>query len=103
MVNKEYLEDLYQCIEQTVGFLSSVIELYIENSDIKEVIKEKLNGISFYIKRVYDLELIELKQKARMHYQTWLHLKDIDSKTAQFSYFEYLDTKRKIELIETPY
>lgn len=103
MINKEYLDDLYQCLEKNLGFLSSGIELYATNSEVKNILKEKLDEIRYYIKRAYDPELGELKQKARSYYQTWLKLKDIDNKTAQAAYFEYLEIKRRIEIIQIPF
>lgn len=103
LINKEYLDDLYQCLERNLGYLSSGIELYATNYEIKHLLKEKLDEIRYYIKKAYDPELGELKQKARSYYQTWLKLKDVDNKTAQAAYFEYLDTKRKIEFIQIPF
>jgi response regulator RpfG family c-di-GMP phosphodiesterase len=103
MINKECLDDLYQCLERNLGFLSSGIELYTPDKKIKNILNEKLDEIRYYIKKVYDPELIELKQKARSYYQTWLKLKDTDNKTAQAAYFEYLEIKRKIEYILIPF
>jgi len=103
MVNKEYLDDLYQCVEENSIFLSAGIELHVPDTEIKDVLKEKLDEIIYYIKRAYNPELVELKQQARIYYQTWLRLKDIDNKTAQAAYFEYLDIKRKIELMQVPF
>lgn len=103
MINKEYIEDLYQCLERNIGYISSGIEFYSTNAEIKSLLKDKLDEIIYYFKRVYDPELAELKNQARIYYQTWLVLKDTDNKTAQAAYFEYLEIKRKIKNIQIPF
>jgi hypothetical protein len=105
-VNKEYLEDLYRCICDNMDFFSTAVDMYISEAELpglKEVLLSKVSDISYYLNRVYNPELMELKQQARTYYQTWLHLKDIDKNTAQSSYFEYLNVKRKIAEIENPF
>lgn len=106
MVNKEYLDDLHQCISDNMDFLSTAVNMYIQESELpglKEVLSSKLSDITYYLNKVYNPELVELKQQARIYYQTWLNLKDIDKSTAQSAYFEYLDIKIKITQIENPF
>lgn len=100
-VSKEYLDDLYQCaVEKNSYQLFAGIELHITDIEARNFLKEKLDEIICRIKRVYNPELVELKQQARLYYRTWLHLKDIDKKTAREVYADYLDTKRKIVLLQ---
>lgn len=103
MANKEYLDDLYQCIEKNLRYISAGIELHVTDKEIKDILKERLDEISYYLNRAYNPELTELKLQSRTYYQTWLHLKDIDNKTAQKAYFEYLYIKRKIEIMQIPF
>lgn len=103
LVNKEFLDDLYEYAEKNSDFLLAGIELYVEDTEIKDILKEKVDEIIFYIKRAYNPELVELKQLARIYYQAWLRLKDIDDNTAKEAYFEYLETKRKIDLMQMPF
>lgn len=106
MVNKEYLEDLYKCISDNLDFFSIAVNMYISDDELpglKEVLLSKMSDITYYLNKVYNLELVELKHQARTYYQTWLKLKDIDKNTAQSAYFEYLDIKRKIAEIKNPF
>lgn len=106
MVNKEYLEDLYRCVSDSLDFFSTAVNMYISDDKLpglKEVLLSKMSSITYYLNKVYNLELVELKQQARTYYQTWLKLKDIDKNTAQSSYFEYLNIKRKIAEIKYPF
>lgn len=106
MVNKEYLEDLYRCVSDNLDFFSTAVNMYVSDNELpglKEVLLSRIDSITYYLNKVYNLELMELKQQARTYYQTWLNLKDIDKNTAQSSYFEYLDVKRKIAEIENPF
>ena len=106
MVNKEYLEDLHRCISDNLDFFSTAVNMYISDDELpglKEVLLSRMSDITYYLNKVYNLELLELKQKARTYYQTWLKLKDIDKNTAQSAYFEYIDIKRKIAEIENPF
>lgn len=106
MVNKEYLEDLYRCICDNLDFFSTAVNMYISEDELpglKDALLSKMSDITYYLDKVYNLELVELKQQARTYYQTWLHLKDIDKNTAQSSYFEYLEVKKKIAEIENPF
>lgn len=97
MVNKEYLEDLYRCICDNMDFFSTAVNMYISEDELpglKEVLLIQVSHISYYLNRVYNSELMELKQQTYTYYQTWLHLKDIDKNTAQPSYFEYLNVRK---------
>lgn len=98
-VNKECLDDLYQCaVEKNSYLLSTGIESYVKDTDARDFLKEKLAEIIRCIKRAYNPELVELRQQAREYYQAWLRFKDYDKKTAREMYAGYLDTKRRIIL-----
>lgn len=106
MVNKEYLEDLYRYTSKNLDFFSAAVNMYISDKELpglKESLLSRIDAITYYLNKVYNLELVQLKQQARTYYQTWLRLKGIDNNTAQSSYFEYLDVKRKIAEIENPF
>lgn len=103
MLNKEYLDDLYKCSEENISFISTAINMYLHEDELICCLEGKLNEIMYLMNRVYNPELIELKQRSRIHYQKWLKLKDSDKATANAVYLEYLDLKFKIEAIEIPF
>lgn len=100
-VNKEYLDDLYKCaVEKNSYLLFAGIEFHVTDIEAKDFLKGKLDEIIFHIKRAYNPELVELKQRAREYYQTWLRYKESDKKAAREMYAGYLNVKRKIVLLK---
>ena len=102
MVNKEDLEDLYQCTVKHTSLISSVVCQNIRNDELVGFIESKLNDILYLLNKVYNPELLNLKQQARLYYQKWLALKDKEPKTANAVYMEYLQMKAQINTIEFP-
>lgn len=103
MVNKEYLDDLVTNIKENTDFISTAVNYFIHENELVVIIVGKLNEILYYINRVYNPELVELKRQSRIYYQKWLGLKDTDKNTAEVVYLEYMKLKCKIEAMETPF
>ena len=103
MVNKDDMEELYRCTGEHVSIISTVICQHIRNDELIGFIDGKLNDILFLLNRVYNPELLNLKQQARLYYQKWLALKDKEPQTANSVYIEYLQMKAQINTIEFPF
>lgn len=103
MVKKEDMEDLYQCTVKHTSLISTVVCQNIRNDELVGFIEGKLDDILYLLNRVYNPELLNLKQQARLHYQKWLVLKDKEPHTASVVYLEYLQIKAKINTIEFPF
>jgi|JFJP01.1.fsa_nt_gi hypothetical protein len=102
MVNKDDLEDLYQCTVKHTSLISTVVCQNIRNDELVGFIEGKLNDILYLLNKVYNPDLLNLKQQARLYYQKWLALKDKEPKTANAVYMEYLQMKAQINTIEFP-
>lgn len=103
LVCKEAMDDLEQCVERNIDFLSTVITYYVSNDELSAKMNEKLQEILYYFRKAYNPRLIELKRQARTYYQKWLTLKKTDTSTANAVYLEYLQIKCKINQIEIPF
>lgn len=103
MVKKEDLEDLYQCTVKHTSLISSVVCQNIRNDELVGFIESKLNDILYLLNRVYNPELLNLKQQARLRYSKWLALKDKEPHTANVVYLDYLQIKAQINTIEFPF
>lgn len=103
MVDKDALEDLYRCTVKHTSLISTVVCQHIQNDELVGFIEGKLNDIVYLLNRVYNPELLNLKQRARLHYQKWLALKDKEPHTANAVYLEYLMIKTQINTIEFPF
>lgn len=102
-LEKESLDDLYRCIEKNISFISTAINEYLEVKELVGVIEYRFDEIRYYLNKVYNLELIDLKKQSRAFYQKWLILKDKDKDTANAAYLEYIKIKCKIDSIENPF
>ncbi len=103
MVDKNALEDLYQCPVKHTSLISTIVCQHIQTDELVGFIEGKLNDILYLLNRVYNPELLNLKQLARLHYQKWLALKDKEPHTANTVYLEYLSIRAQINMIECPY
>jgi hypothetical protein len=102
-VDKEALEDLYWCIERNTAMIRGHLYDNIESDELSAFLVGKLDEIQFFMGKLYNQELNQLKEQARMYYQTWFHLKDTYPETAAAAYVQYLECKNKIKEIEFPY
>lgn len=103
MVNKEYLDELVVNAQENIGFISTAVNMHIHNDELGAIIYEKLNGIMYFINKVYNPELVELKRQSRIYYQKWLQLKNNDENTAKVVYLEYMKLKCRIDFMEVPF
>ena len=103
MVNKDDMEDLYRCTVKHTSLISTVVCQHLRNDELVGFIEGKLNDILYLLNRVYNPELLNLKQQARLYYQKWLALKDKEPQTAHAVYVEYLQVKAQINTIECPF
>ena len=103
MVNKDDMEELYRCTVEHTSMISTLVCQNIRNDELVGFIEGKLNDILYMLNRVYNPELLNLKQQARLHYQKWLALKDKEPYTANAVYIEYLQVKAQIDRIEFPF
>ncbi len=101
VVNRENLEELFECVQRNTDYLSMAFLMHIHDSEMKDACEHKLFEIKWFLNRVYDPQLAALKRQARLHYQKWLSLKNTDEKTAAQVYLEYLKLQCKIKL-DTP-
>jgi hypothetical protein len=58
MVNKEDMEDLYQCTVKHVSLISTVLCQNIRDDELIGYAEGKLNDILFLLNRVYNPELL---------------------------------------------
>jgi hypothetical protein len=103
LVCKEAMDDLEQCVERNIDFLSTVVTFHVSNDELSAKMDEKLQEILYYFRKAYNPRLIELKKQARTYYQKWLTLKKTDASTANAVYLEYLQLKCKITQMEIPF
>ncbi len=103
LLNKDSMDELYQCVEENIDLMGTAIHMHIFDDSLINFFEYKLNAILYCMKRAYNLELIELKKSARLHYQKWISLKNSEPVTANAVYLEYLQIKSKIEEIEIPF
>jgi hypothetical protein len=103
VLDKACLNDLYRCTKENIKYISAVINVHVRRKEIAALLERKLDEIMYYLNRVYNLELIELKSQSKKHYLKWLAIKDIDEKTANAIYMEYLKLECKIKDIEIPF
>jgi len=103
MINKEYMDDLHRYAGENIEFISTAITMYISIDELAAVLEDKLSEIMYYINKVYNPELMELKKLSRFYYQKWLSLKDTNKDTAQAVYLEYLKLKNQIKQTEIPF
>lgn len=103
MVDKESLRNLYRCVEENTNIISMSISVHLDNVEHAVYLKERLQDIRYYMENVYSPELVELKEKARTCYRTWLILKKTHPETASAVYVEYMDVKNKIKKLENPF
>lgn len=96
-------DELYKCTKENIEFISNLINIYVRKSEVVSVLNRKLNDIMYYLNEVYNLELIELKLEAEVHYQKWLKIKDADINAAKIAYLQYMKVKTKINEIEIPF
>ena len=61
-------------------FFSSYINIYVTEESIKEILITKVTEIEYWMKKVYDPNVIDLKEKASHFYKLWLKFKDQDPK-----------------------
>lgn len=102
-IEKERMENLYNCLEKNIGFISTAVKYCTNDKNIIDSFEKRLSEIQYYLNQAYNPELLKLKQQAKLFYQKWLSLKKTDPVTAAAVYLEYLDTKHKIEDIEDPF
>ena len=103
VLDKEGLDDLYRCAKENIKYISAVINVHVRRKEIAVTLEQRLDEIMYYLNRVYNLDLIELKSQSKKHYLKWLVIKDIDKKTANAIYIEYLRLECKIKDIEIPF
>jgi hypothetical protein len=103
IVNKEDFVKLYECVVESSHFISTIIESYIDEPDLRKTIIERLSSILYNLKNLYDFELIVLKEKANLLYIKWLYARQKDPESASNIYLEYLDIKKNIMDIEIPF
>lgn len=103
LVNKESMDDLARYVEQNIDFLSTAISVHISDDELSAVMEGKLQEILYYLRQVYNPELVELKRQARIYYQRWLALKNTEKSTANAVYLEYLQLRSRIDQMEIPY
>lgn len=101
--DRECLDDLYRCTKENIKYISAVINVHVRRKEIAALLERKLDEIMYYLNRVYNLELMELKNQSKRHYLKWLAVKDIDKKTADAIYMDYLRLECKIKGIEIPF
>jgi hypothetical protein len=102
-VDKDALEDLYWCIERNTALIRGHLYDNIHNDELVAFLIVKLDEIQFFMGKVYNLELNQLKEQARTYYQSWLHLKDTYPETAASVYVQYLECKNRIKEMECPF
>lgn len=100
---KEYMDDLYRCTKENIKYISAVMNSHVRMKEIASTLEQRLDEIMYYLNRVYNLELTELKSQSKKHYLKWLATKDIDKKAADVIYVEYLRLECKIKDIEIPF
>ncbi len=103
MLKKEYIEDLYKCIETNRYAAYSIINSYVHDDELAATLEDKFQEILYYFNRAYNPELVELKRQTRMCYKKWLRLKDTDKKRANAVYLKYLKLKHKVAVMEVPF
>jgi len=103
VLDKECLDDLYRCTKENIKYISDVIDVHVRRKEIAATLAQRLDEIIYYLNMVYNLELIELKSQSKKHYLKWLNIKDIDKKTADAIYVEYLRLECEIKDIEIPF
>ena len=96
LVNKEYLDDLINCIERNIDFSALLINTYIHNDELAAALEEKFREIQYYLNRAYNPELAALKQLSNTYYQEWLILKNKDLSAASAVFIKYTRLKLKI-------
>lgn len=102
-LNKECLDVLYRCIKENIRYISTVINVHVRRKEIAALLERKLDEIMYYLNRVYNLELTDLKNQSKKHYLKWLAINDIYKKTADAIYIDYLRLECKIKDIEIPF
>ena|GEM_PF-1571856 len=100
LANKESMAALARCAKQNIDFLPIAISIHISDDELSAAMEGKLQEILYYLRQVYNSELVELKQKSCIYYQRRLALKNTEKSTADVVYPEYLQLKRKIDQIK---
>lgn len=103
LLKKEYVEDLYRCLETNMDAAYSIIDNYVHDDELAAALEEKFRDILYYLNRAYNPELVALKRRTRLYYKRWLSLKDVDKLTSNAVYLKYLKLKRKVTAMEIPF
>jgi len=62
MLRKEYVEDLYRCLEKNMDSACSIINTFVHDNELAAALEEKFREVLYYFKRAYNPELVELKR-----------------------------------------
>ena len=103
MLRKEYVEDLYRCLEKNMDSACSIINTFVHDNELAAALEEKFREVLYYFKRAYNPELVELKRRTRLYYKKWLSLKDTDKITSNAVYLKYLKLKHKVAVMKIPF
>jgi len=103
MLKKEYVEELYRCIEKNVEFTANLINAYVEDAELAAALENSFQDILCHFNRAYNPELVELKRRTRLYHKKWRMLKDTDKEMSNKVYQKYLELKRKVAVMEIPF
>jgi hypothetical protein len=103
MLKKEYVEDLYRCLEENMDAAYNIINTYVPDDELSAALDEKFREMLYYLNRAYNPELVELKRRTRLYYKKWLSLKNTDKVTSNAVYLKYLKLKRKVTAMKIPF
>lgn len=94
------IRELYDALTKNMSFFSSYINLYVSEESIKEVLKNKVSEIEYWMNKVYNPHVIEQKEKAKHLYKLWLTLKVQNPQLGVEIYSKYLETKAQIKNLQ---
>ena len=98
-VNRDHLDELVTSIDDNINFISDIVNLFIHDEEVISFVEEKIGKLYYLSSRLYDRELISLKQRAAIYYKNWLSLKDTDKDAAGAFYKKYENLKHEIDSI----
>ncbi|EKD94325.1 MAG: hypothetical protein ACD_26C00116G0001 [uncultured bacterium] len=99
-VDRTDIRELYDAVSKNTNFFSTYINLYVSDESIKEMLKNKVSEIEYWMNRVYNPHVIEQKEKANHLYKLWLTLKDQNPQLGFEIYSKYLETKAQIKRLQ---
>jgi len=99
-VDRTDILELYDAVIKNMSFFSSYINHYVTDESIKDMLKNKVSEIEYWMNRVYNPHVIEQKEKANHLYKLWSTLKVQNPQLGCEIYSKYLETKAQIKRLQ---